>query len=116
MAGKETSYFIYDASRSVAATGVTGALEVEAWDRYALQSAFTGLAATASGTITLQTSLNGTTFTDYPNSAQNFASGTTSLMWELTVKSHRYMRMQLSGTTTGTGTVTTTFYSERMTD
>ena len=108
--------FAIDTDRSVAATGVTPAIEVAQDDGYSFQTVFTGLAGTASGTLTLQVSLDNTTFADYASSGQNFASGTTTLIWEVTAKRHRFARLKLSAVGAGSGTCTTTFYGETFTD
>ena len=108
--------FVIDTSRSVAATGVTPAIDVSQDDGYCLQTVFTGIATGASGTLTLQTSLDGTNFADYPSSGQSFASGTTSLIWEVTTKRHQKARLSLSAVAAGTGTCTTTYYGEVFTD
>lgn len=108
--------FVIDLSRSVAATGVTPAIEVAQDDGYSFQTVFTGLAGTASGTLTLQVSLDNTNFADYASSAQNFASGTTTLIWEVTEKRHRYARLALTAPGAGSGTCTTTFYGETFTE
>ena len=108
--------FVIDANRSVAATGVTAAINVSQDDGYCFQTVFTGLAASASGTCTLQTSLNGVNFSDYPSSAQNFTNATDNLMWEVTTKRHEHVRLKFTANATGTGTCTTTFYSEAFTD
>ena len=109
--------FVIDTSRSVAATGATPQIEVDQEDGYCMQTVFTGLATGASGTITLQTSIDGTNFAAYPSSAQNFASGTTTLIWEVTTKRHKFARLSLSApVASGTGTCTTTYYGETFTD
>jgi len=108
--------FVIDLSRNVAATGVTPAIEVAQDDGYSFQTVFTGLASTASGTVTLQISLDNTNFADYTSSAQNFASGTTSLVWEVTSKRHRYARLKFGPVGAGTGTCTTTFFGETFTE
>jgi hypothetical protein len=108
--------FVIDASRSVAASGFTPNFEVDRDDGYCFQTVFTGLATGASGTLTLQTSLDGTNFADYPSSGQSFASGTTSLIWEVTTKRHKWARLALSAVASGTGTCTTTYYGEVFTD
>ena len=114
---KITRSFVIDTARSVAATGVTPSIEVDQDDGYYLQTLFTGLSTGASGTLTLQTSLNGTNFAAYPRSAQSFASGTTTLVWEVTQKRHKWARLILSDVVaSGTGTCTTTFYGEVFTD
>jgi hypothetical protein len=108
--------FVIDTARSVAATGATPKIEVDQDDGYCMQTVFTGLATGASGTLTLQTSLDGTNFADYPSSGQSFASGTTSLIWEVTTKRHKWARLALSAVAAGTGTCTTTYYGEVFTD
>lgn len=105
-----------DTSRSVAASGYTAALEVDRDDGYTLQTVFSGLATGASGTITLQTSIDGTNFADYPSGNQNFASGTSTLIWEVTTKRHKWARLAFTANASGTGTATTTFYGEVFTD
>ena len=113
---KISRQFTVDTARSVAATGVMPSIEVSQEDGYCFQTVFTGLEATASGTLTLQTSLDNVNFSDYPSSGQNFASGTSNLMWEVTNKRHRYARLKLTATATGTGTCATTFYGETFTE
>ena len=108
--------FVVDTARSVAATGVTPAIEVAQDDGYSLQTVFTGLASNASGTLTLQVSLDNAIFADYASSGQNFASGTSTLIWEVTSKRHRFARLKLSAVGAGSGTCTTTFYGETFTD
>lgn len=108
--------FVIDLTRDVSASGVTPAIEVAVDDGYAFQTVFSGLAADASGTMTLQISLDNTNFADYSSSAQNYASGTTSLIWEVTSKRHRYARLALSAPGAGSGTCTTTFYGETFTE
>jgi len=107
--------FVMDANRSVAATGLTPSIEVDIDDGYCLQTVFTGLSSGASGTLTLQTSLDGVNFSDYSGSALSFASGTTSLVWEVTTKRHKWAKLALSAVA-GTGTCTTTYYGEVFTD
>ncbi len=113
---KISRQFTIDSARSVAATGVMPSIEVSQEDGYCFQTVFTGLAATASGTLTLQTSLDNVNFSAYPSSGQNFTNATTNLMWEVTAKRHRYVRLVLSAVATGTGTATTTFYGETFTE
>jgi hypothetical protein len=114
---KVTRSFVIDTSRSVAATGVTPSIEVARDDGYTLQTVFTGLATGASGTLTLQTSIDGTNFANYTSGNQNFASGTSNLMWEVPTKRHKYLRLSLSGVVaSGTGTCTTTYYGEVLAD
>ena len=108
--------FVIDSARSVAATGYTAGIEVSQDDGYAIQTVFSGLATGASGTLTLQTSLDGTNYADYPSSGQNFASGTSTLIWEMSSKRHQHARLKLSAVASGTGTCTTTFYGETFTD
>lgn len=109
--------FVLDASRAVGTAAATPAIKVDQDDGYCLQTVFTGLATGASGTLTLQTSIDGTNFAAYPSSAQNFASGTTSLIWEVTTKRHKFARLSLSApVASGTGTCTTTYYGETFTD
>jgi hypothetical protein len=105
-----------DSDRSVAASGVTPPVDVSQYDGYSLQTVFSGLAASASGTATIQTSLNGVNFSDYPASAQTFASGTDNLLWEVTQKFHTFVRLKFTTSATGTGTATTTFYAEKSED
>lgn len=113
---KITRSFVVDTSRSVAATGFSPKIEVDQDDGYCFQTVFSGLATGASGTLTLQTSLDGTNFAAYPSSGQSFASGTTSLIWEVTTKRHKWARLALSAVAAGTGTCTTTYYGEVFTD
>jgi hypothetical protein len=108
--------FVIDSSRNVAATGVTPAIEVAQDDGYSFQTVFTGLAPTASGTVTLQVSLDNVNFADYTGSAQNFASGTSNLIIEVTSKRHRYARLKFGPVSAGTGTCTTTFFGEAFTE
>lgn len=110
--------FTVDSARSVAATGVLPAIEVSLDDGYAIETVFTGMAATASGTISLEVSLTGAagTYAAYTSGSQNYASGTTCLVWEVTSKRHRYARLNLSAAGSGSGTCTTTFYGETFTD
>ena len=108
--------FVIDLSRNVAATGVTPAIEVAQDDGYSFQTVFTGLAPTASGTVTLQVSLDNVNFADYTGSAQNFASGTGNLIIEVTAKRHRYARLKFGPVSAGTGTCTTTFFGEAFTE
>ncbi len=113
---KISRQFVIDSARSVAATGVTPSIEVSQEDGYCFQTVFTGLAATASGTLTLQTSLDNVNFSAYPSSAQNFTNATTNLVWEVTTKRHRFARLVVTAAATGTGTATTTFYGETFTE
>jgi hypothetical protein len=112
---KITRQFVIDSARSIAASGLTAPIEVSQDDGYCVETVFTGLGTGASGTMTLQVSINGTNFSDYPSSGQNFTSSSTSLLWEVDTKRHRYMRMKLSAVA-GTGSATTTFYGETFTE
>jgi hypothetical protein len=112
---KITRQFVIDTARSVAATGVTAPIDVSQDDGYCVETVFTGLGTGASGTSTLQVSVNGTTFSDYPSSGQSYTSTTSSLLWEVDTKRHKFMRMQFSAVA-GTGSATTTFYGETFTE
>jgi hypothetical protein len=113
---KISRQFTIDSARSVAATGVMPSIEVSQEDGYCFQTVFSDMESGASGTLTLQTSLDNANFSDYPSSGQNFTDASTNLMWEVTTKRHRYARLVLSAVTTGTGTATTTFYGETFTE
>jgi hypothetical protein len=113
---KISRQFTIDSARSVAATGVMPSIEVSQEDGYCFQTVFTGLAATASGTVALQTSIDNVNFSAYPSGSQNFTNTTTNLMWEVTTKRHRYARLVVTAAATGTGTATTTFYGETFTE
>jgi hypothetical protein len=112
---KITRQFTIDSARSIAASGVTAPIDVSQDDGYCVETIFTGLGTGASGTMTLQVSINGVNFSDYPSSAQNFAASDTCLLWEVDTKRHKYMRMELTAVA-GTGTATTTFYGETFTE
>jgi hypothetical protein len=105
-----------DTSRSVAASGYSAAIDVARDDGYTLQTVFTGLATGASGTLTLQTSIDGTNFANYTSGNQNFASGTSTILWEVVTKRHKWVRLALTANTAGTGTCTTTYYGEVFND
>jgi hypothetical protein len=113
---KMTREFVIDLSRSVAASGVTPAIDVSQDDGYSFETIFTDLAGTASGTVTLQVSVGGVQFADYSGSGQNFASGTSILIVEIESKRHKFARLKFDGTTAGTGTAATTFYGETFTE
>ena len=114
---KITRYFAIDTARTVGTAAETPAIKVDQEDGYCLQTVFSGLSTGASGTITLQTSIDGTNFASYPSSGQNFASGTTNLVWEVTQKRHKLARLALSAVVaSGTGTCTTTYYGEVLAD
>lgn len=107
--------FVIDSNRSIAATGLTPNIEVDIDDGYCLQTTFSALSSGAAGTLTLQTSLDGVNFADYSGSALSFSSGTTTLVWEVTTKRHKWSRLALTGVA-GTGTCSTTYYGEVFTD
>ena len=109
---KESRKFVIDSGRSIAATGVTGAIDVQQDDGYCLQTVFTGIAASASGTCVLQISVDGTNFADYSNGSQNYSDTTKSLLWEVTEKRHTYARIKISATSGGSGTCVTTYCGE----
>lgn len=109
---KISRQFDLDVARSVAATGVTPALNVSLDDGYCIETVFSGLAPTASGTCVLQISVGGVAFADYNNSSQNFASGTKSLVWEVSPKRHKFARIKFSASAGASGTATTTYAGE----
>lgn len=109
---KQTRQFVIDSARSIAASGVTPTIEVAQDDGYFIESVFTGIQTGATGTATLQVSLSGTVFSDYPSSAQNFSDATTVLSWEVDTKRHKYARIMFDDVSGGSGTVTTTYFGE----
>lgn len=114
--GKIARQFVIDTSRSLAATGVTPPIEVTKDDGYCFQTTFTGIQASATGTLKLQVSVDGINFADYASGSQNFSDATTTLLWEVTEKRHSHARINLSATSGGTGTATTTFCGEVFTE
>jgi hypothetical protein len=113
---KITRSFVVETDRSVAVPAYCPVLKVEQDDGYSLQTLFTGLAANAGGALSLQTSLDGVSFSDYPGSGQLFNVTTSSLIWEVTTKRHKFVRLVLSSPAGGSGTCTTTFFGEVFTD
>ena len=113
---KITREYVIDAARAVSTTGQSPKIDVQILDGYCIQAVFAGMAATAAGSVKLQISLDGTNFSDYPSSSQNFTNTTTSLVWEVSSKRHKYIRMALTATGTGDGTVTSTLYGETFTE
>lgn len=113
---KRTRQFVIDSARAVSTTAQSGTIDVSDEDGYYIQAVFAGMAATAAGNMKLQTSLDGTNFSDYPSSQQNFTNTTTNLVWEVTTKRHKLVRLALTATGTGAGTVTSTLYGETLED
>jgi hypothetical protein len=113
---KITRSFTVETGRSVAVPGYFPILKVEQDDGYSLQAIFSGMESTAAGAISLQTSVDGVTFSDYPGSGLLFNAATPTLTWEVTSKKHKFVRMVLSSPAGGSGTCTTTFFGEVFTD
>lgn len=113
---KISRQFTLESGRSVAATGFSPAIEVSQDDGYSIAVVFTGLATGASGTVTLQVSLDDTNFANYASGNQNYSSGTSTLTWEVTSKRHRFARMAWTAVASGSGTAVTTFYGESFQD
>jgi hypothetical protein len=114
--GKIARQFVIDTDRSIAVTGATPGIEVTQDDGYCFQTVFTGIASGATGTLKLQVSVDGTNYADYSSGSQNFSDSTTTLLWEVTEKRHTHARINLSATSGGTGTATTTFAGEVFTE
>lgn len=108
--------FVMDDARAVSTSANSAAISVSQDDGYCLHAVFANMAATAAGSIKLQISLDGTNFSDYPSSSQDFTNTTTNLFWEVSTKRHLYVRLALTATGTGAGTVTSTFYGETFTE
>lgn len=105
--------FQFDSDRDISATGFTSPILVDQDDGYTFQTTFFDLESGASGTVTLQTSINGTEFADYPNAGQNFTDTTTTLIWEMAHKRHKWARLAFTAPASGTGTSESTYYGER---
>lgn len=114
--GKIARQFVIDTDRSIAATGISPSIDVTQDDGYCFQTVFTGIESGATGTLKLQVSVDGTNFADYASGSQNFSDSTTTLLWEITEKRHTHARINLSATSGGTGTATTTFCGEVFTE
>lgn len=114
--GKIARQFVIDTDRSLAATGVTPPIDVTQDDGYCFQTTFTDIEASATGTLKLQVSVDGVNWADYASGSQNFTDASTTFLWEVTEKRHTHARINLSATSGGTGTATTTYAGEVFTE
>lgn len=100
---------------SLAATGNTGGLNVEQDLRYSWQVNFdyTGAATgNSTGTIAVQASDDGSNWANLSGLSSNYTSGSTTVLFEVTAKAHKWSRLNISSATGSGGLLTAKFHSE----
>lgn len=64
------------------------------------------------GVAVLQTSLDGTNWSDYTDSNQDYDDGVGNSVWDVTAKGSRYYRLKLTNSTGTGGTVNVIFHGQ----
>jgi hypothetical protein len=83
----------------------TGPFDTSRFEVYSIQGTYNTLGTTA-GTLKLQVSDDGVTWSDYPSSSHSVTATSTDEFWEVNAKAHQYVRVNWHQTS-GSGTVIT---------
>jgi len=113
----QTRDFVMASGISCAATGAYPApgLNVEQDLRYSVQVNFDykgAASGNATGTVAVQASNDGSKWQNLTGLTANYTSGTSSVLFEVTSKAHRYTRVNVSAVTGTGGTASVLFHSE----